>query len=66
MVDQLSTKGGYIVMSQKSKWRISQSHLQPLPQRFQEIGALILNEFCQVCGYNRKGQTAVLEAMKEI
>ncbi len=41
-------------MSQKSKWE----YLKAIHTRYRkvskELRALILNEFCQVCGYHRK------------
>ena len=41
-------------MSQKSKWE----YLKAIHQRYHQVSKalrrLILNEFCQVCGYNRK------------
>ena len=41
-------------MSQKSKWEYLQVIYTRYRKASKEIRALMLNEFCQVCGYNRK------------
>jgi hypothetical protein len=55
MVKDISkTKEGYDFMSQKSKWE----YLKAIYTRYRKVSkalrARILDEFCQVCGYNRK------------
>jgi hypothetical protein len=41
-------------MGQKSKWEYLKAIYTRYRKASKEIRALILNEFCQVCGYNRK------------
>ena len=41
-------------MSQKSKWEYLKAIYARYRKASKELRALILNEFCQVCGYNRK------------
>jgi len=41
-------------MGQKSKWEYFKAIYTRYRKASKEIRALILNEFCQVCGYNRK------------
>jgi hypothetical protein len=41
-------------MSQKSKWEYLKAIYARYRKASKELRALILNEFCQVCGYHRK------------
>lgn len=41
-------------MSQKSKWEYLKAIYTRYRKASKDLRALILNEFCQVCGYNRK------------
>jgi hypothetical protein len=41
-------------MSQKSKWEYLKAIYTRYRKVSKELRALILDEFCQVCGYNRK------------
>jgi hypothetical protein len=41
-------------MSQKSKWEYLKAIYTRYRKVSKELRALILNEFCQVCGYHRK------------
>ena len=41
-------------MSQKSKWEYLKAIYTRYRKATKDLRALILNEFCQVCGYNRK------------
>ena len=41
-------------MSQKSKWEYLKAIYTRYRKASKKLRALILNEFCQVCGYNRK------------
>ena len=41
-------------MSQKSKWEYLKAIYSRYRKASKELRALILNEFCHVCGYNRK------------
>ena len=54
MVKETATKEGYDFMSRKSKW----DYLKAIYSRYRKVSkplrARILDEFCQVCGYNRK------------
>ncbi len=49
-------------MSQKSKWEYLKAIYTRYRKASKDLRALILNEFCQVCGYNRKYAIRLLNA----
>ena len=54
MLEKTATREGYVFMSGKSRW----DYLKAIYLRYKKVSkplrARILDEFCQVCGYNRK------------
>ena len=53
-VGKNSNQGGLRIHGWKVQMGLSQSDLHPLPESIKPLRARILDEFCQVCDYNRK------------
>ena len=49
-----SNQGGLRIHGWKVQMKLSQSDLRPLQEVSKPFRARILDEFCQVCDYNRK------------